>query len=374
MSTDTINTTITSSSTGLTFVPAGAWVSLAAPGATNGQAKFDTGNAQDGLANSYISYTFSQPATRFQFWAYQRSDGGLFSICFDCPATSTLGDRIDALNTTADGSDPPRLLYSKDDLSYAFHNVTILNLFDSRATIGGQHNGGYGQINMDRFLLITPSTPPSSSTSGDASNVTSPSSVAEGSTSPPSPRSNTRAIVGGVIGGIIGLAIIVALILLFLRFRRRNEKPGISPYPMRYEAVPQPNSPMFALEPAHRNSDMVLSPWSRAASAANGGAAREPPPNNTESTVIRPLAAVGYTSRGPKKGARPSAARPVTQASELVPPSLYPPTSESSWTASSDNTVVPRRERDAGFLQGDAENEASLPPDYTTTTAPRGRR
>jgi len=158
MSSQTEDATIPSTYTGLTYTPSDSWLSLQEPGATNGQSEFLVGDNLFGRANAYITCTFSQPFTGIEYWGYQRPDGGLFSICFDCPPTYTLGDQVDALNASTNGSEPPRLLYTNYGLSYDVHNLTIANLFDMRATIGGATNGAYGQMTFDRFVLIAPSS------------------------------------------------------------------------------------------------------------------------------------------------------------------------------------------------------------------------
>ncbi|KZO94277.1 hypothetical protein CALVIDRAFT_600189 [Calocera viscosa TUFC12733] len=376
MAVPTINTTIPSTSGSVDFAPNGDWFSISAPGATDGQAEFDRGDSVHGLSQAFITYTFSQPATGFQYWAYQRSDGGLFSICFDCPPTSTLGDRIDALNTSTNGTEPPRLLYSKYDLSYAVHNVTIANLFDQRATINNATNGAYGQITMDRFVLITPATPPSSSagaqssthSSGSTSASGSPSSSAAAGTSGSagSSQSNTGAIAGGVIGGIAVIAIIAALIFFFMR--RRNQRPGSSVYESKYEAVPN----AFVLGPAPRGNNTAISPWSSEAPATYATSPPAPPTVSSDSAVSPPLPPVGYTGSRRAKGSRQAPAPRAVRASQpQTSPSVYPATSESSWPTSTNDTVVPRREQDAGFLQGDEDEGPTLPPDYSAATARR---
>ncbi|KZT51859.1 hypothetical protein CALCODRAFT_521087 [Calocera cornea HHB12733] len=388
MAVSTINTTVPSTTPDIGFAPNGDWFGIAAPGATNGQAKFDRGDAT-GLSQAFITYTFSQPATGFEYWGYQRSDGGLFSICFDCAPTSTLGDRIDALNTSTNGTEPPRLLYSKYDLSYAVHNLTIANLFDQRATIGNATNGAYGQITMDRFVLISPATPPSSSSSTastssspsssestSASTTGSPSSSVgagtSGSTS--SSHSNAGAIAGGVIGGLAGLAAIIAIVL-FCMLHRRKRLTDISAYESKYEAVPQANANTFILGPAPRGNNAAVSPYSLAAPATYASSPRAAlTETTTDSAQSPPLPPVGYTGERYAKGSRQrqAPAQPNVRAPELpISPSVYPATSESSWPTSTNDTVVPRREQDAGFLQGDEDDESTLPPDYVAATARR---
>ncbi|KZO94275.1 hypothetical protein CALVIDRAFT_565922 [Calocera viscosa TUFC12733] len=389
MSSQTVNTTVPSTTSGISYLPTDAWGPVQANGATNGQGEFLIGDALNGKADAFITYTFTQPATGFQYWGWQRSDGGLFSICFDCPPTYTLGDRVDALNTSTNGNEDPRLLYSKYDLSYAIHNLTIANLFDQRATIGNSTNGGYGQMSLDRFVLITPSTPPTtsttppSSTSGTGSPSASPSSAAAGGGGQSGGSSNVGAIAGGVVGGVGGLALI-ALLLWFLFFRKRNAQgavqdmaaeQGLNTYEPKDETPLEGNpiAPFVLGTTAPQGGYANQGYWPPAASSSSGPSAAAA----SDYGGARPLpgapavAAVAAAAAPRPKGARNMSAAPVTRASDLpLSPSVYPATSDASGPTSGYATVTPRREEDAGFLQGDEVAE-TLPPDYDAATARR---
>ena len=79
--------------------------------------------------------------TFYEFWAYQRSDGGLYSITVDGGSPN----QIDAYNQTSTGNDPPVRLYSATGLSNTPHIVTITNELDTRVN-------HYGQMNVSSSL------------------------------------------------------------------------------------------------------------------------------------------------------------------------------------------------------------------------------
>jgi len=379
MSQSTFNTTFPSSSTGIVYSPSDAWYALAEPGATNGQAEFDLTDQANGYGNSFITWTFPQPATGLEYWAYQRSDGGLFSICFDCPATSTLGDRIDALNTSTNGTEPPRLLYSKYDLSYAIHNLTIANLFDSRATILGATDGGYGQMTMDRFVIVSPLNPPSTSTTGSQSSTTSAASTTFSSSPSPSSdaglggnapsSSNTGAIVGGVVGGVAVILIAVLCVLLYRSLQRRRQASEPQTFAPKAEGTTvQPfildGNPLTSQTTSQQPSS-IRPPYPAASSSASGP--------SVGSASVHHATGVPYVPVWSDTPGMQSSNRVpevpgdvVSRATSDAAPSIRAHTIASS-SARRRDTTSPRREQDAGFLLGDDDlDEASgtLPPDY----------
>lgn len=94
--------------------------------------------------------------TTFEFWGYQRSDAGLYSISFDGGATT----QIDVFNATATGNDGPRRLFFKTGLTNAIHSVRIVNLLDSRSGKFGQMNGKFQKclfLNnvLEKVLIIS---------------------------------------------------------------------------------------------------------------------------------------------------------------------------------------------------------------------------
>ncbi|EJU02496.1 hypothetical protein DACRYDRAFT_22118 [Dacryopinax primogenitus] len=75
----------------------------------------------------------------------------------------------------------------------------------------------------------------------------------------------------------------------------------------------------------------------------------------------------------PRKGAPNMAAAPVMRSEQPVSPSVYPASSDVSAPSSGNATITisPRREQDAGFLQGDELEPPTLPPDYDAATLRR---
>lgn len=78
----------------------------------------------------------------FEIYAYQRSDGGQFSITVDGSAAST----VDFYNKTSTGNDAPVLLYATNGLSSEVHSIKMTNLLDSRV-------GKYGQLNVSSIWV-----------------------------------------------------------------------------------------------------------------------------------------------------------------------------------------------------------------------------
>ncbi|KAF9512641.1 hypothetical protein BS47DRAFT_1363046 [Hydnum rufescens UP504] len=159
--------------------------------------------------------------------AYQRSDGGNASISFDNGPEILL----DYYNSSNTGTDGPLLVYSTGTLSPEQHTVRIKNLFDVRGTL----NLGYGQLNVDRFVIIpVPGGATSMSTSPSATTIPSSTAVLTSSTQsstakPGGSNNHAGAIAGGVVGGMVGLALIsLALFLVF----RRGRRPGYTAPPM----------------------------------------------------------------------------------------------------------------------------------------------
>ncbi|KZT51860.1 hypothetical protein CALCODRAFT_111914 [Calocera cornea HHB12733] len=250
MSGDLLNTTVPSTDSSISYTPTSVWGIDIGPGAIGGAAYFD-----NAFAAAFINYAASQPITGVEWWGYQRSDHGLASICFDCPATSTGGIRVDYLNTSTNGTESPRLLYSTYNLTYAIHNLTIANLFDTR-TPPPTTSGSFGQMSIDRFVLFAPSTPPSSSgpsssspasTGSDSAAPTAGAGTSNSNNGSSSSHRNAGAIAGGVVGGIAALLIIFALLwFFFFRKRRQTGSPqdmngGEHPFEAKDGSFVQPN-------------------------------------------------------------------------------------------------------------------------------------
>ncbi|KAF9505119.1 hypothetical protein BS47DRAFT_1386039, partial [Hydnum rufescens UP504] len=134
----------------------------------------------------------------FEYWAYQRSDGGNASISFDNGPEILL----DYYNSSNTGTDGPLLVYSTGTLSPEQHTVRIKNLFDVRGTL----NLGYGQLNVDRFVIIpVPGGATSTSTSPSATTILSSTAVLTSSTQsstakPGGSNNHAGAIAGGWLG------------------------------------------------------------------------------------------------------------------------------------------------------------------------------
>jgi len=381
MSAQTVNTTV-ASTFGITYTPTDAWFQYPGPEAIDGDAEYLNGDNLNGRANSFIAYTFTQPATGLEYWGYQRSDGGNFSICFDCPPTYNLGYLIDALNTSTNGTQPPILLYAKYDLSYAVHNITIANLFDSRATINNNPNGpgGYGQMNLEHLLLIAPATPPTSSTQGSSSGSRTSAETSSSSSSPTAPAaggsssSNTGAIAGAVVGGLAALASIA--VILFFLFRKRKQSrlmdgqaEGMVP---KDTVNMQGNSVIpFILGAATQDGQATrLASWPSAA-PSNGSGPSTVSPSVHGSLALRLTPAPVCRPAPRPKGASQMSAEPVTRTYETVTsPSINPATTRSSEPIYGLTAPSAPRDQDAGFLQGDDEPEM-LPPDYDAATSRR---
>jgi len=375
MSAQGSSTIIPSRANGILYLPLDSWVPVAANGATDGQGQFLLGDDANGLANSSIRYTFSQPATGFEYWGWQRSDGGLFSICFDCAGLDPRGDRFDALNASTNGSEDPRLLYSNYGLTYAIHNVTVVNTDDPWATIQNATDGGYGQMSLDRFVLVDPS---SSATSSVASPTSAPKS--SGSTSATSSasigpvpaggessnRSNSvGAMAGGIAGGVVGLACIA--LLLWLLLSRKSWTHTVQDLngeddPNSHESMESDPAIVPFLLDAHSPEAGRGNRWPRKqapqpAAAVPAVAAQRPPAIAEKSAEDQP---------------RESSHRPVwsvPRPSDL--PAVLPSPPELGAAALSSALVFPRREEDAGFLLGDELETMTLPPDYDAATASR---
>ncbi|KAF9517714.1 hypothetical protein BS47DRAFT_1389682 [Hydnum rufescens UP504] len=187
----------------------------------------------------------------FEYWAYQRSDGGNASISFDNgPATV-----FDYYNGTSNGTDGPVLVYSTYSLSPEEHTVSIKNLFDARGTL----DLGYGEMNVDHFV-ITPVSPNPTSTSTSPSSTPVSSSAAQTSstqsstpTAKPGHSSNhVSAIAGGVAGGVVGLALISVALFIFLR---RGRGQGSSA-PLMTQDPGEPESGTTDAAPEHRDSTL----------------------------------------------------------------------------------------------------------------------
>lgn len=153
------------------------WISFAAPGAFNGSGQFLIGSADKGV----ITFSPPQAFVGLQFFGYQRSDGGIYSITFD----GANARRIDVYNKTSTGDDAPLNLFHINDLPNTPHTVVITNLNDARV-------GKYGQMNIDHIVITTqdapaPPPPPPAPTPDPPTPPTPPTPSTPSSPSVPSP-------------------------------------------------------------------------------------------------------------------------------------------------------------------------------------------
>ncbi|EJD50522.1 hypothetical protein AURDEDRAFT_112165 [Auricularia subglabra TFB-10046 SS5] len=140
-----------------------SWISFAAPGAFNGSGQFLLGQQDKGV----ITFSPPQAFVGFQFFGYQRSDGGIYSITFD----GANARRIDVYNKTSTGDDAPLNLFHINDLPNTPHTVVIQNLNDARV-------GKYGQMNIDHIVITTLDTPaPPPAPTPDPTTPTNPPTV-----------------------------------------------------------------------------------------------------------------------------------------------------------------------------------------------------
>lgn len=153
-----------------------AWAVIEAPGVFNQTAHFAIKDQDKAVA------TFMPPQAfvGFEFWGYQRSDGGLYMLSIDGKPT----ERIDVYNKTAGPDDAPVLLYRNVHLERKHHVVEIKNLVDPRV-----HKAG--QFNIDHVVITAAADPPRSdkpeSTPAPPASTPAPSSPVPSSDPAPKP-------------------------------------------------------------------------------------------------------------------------------------------------------------------------------------------
>ncbi|EJD35114.1 hypothetical protein AURDEDRAFT_117456 [Auricularia subglabra TFB-10046 SS5] len=159
-----------------------AWAVIKAPGVFNETAHFSIKDQDKAVA------TFMPPQSfvAFEFWGYQRSDGGLYMLSIDGKPT----ERIDVYNKTAGADDAPVLLYKNVHLERKHHVVEIKNLVDPRV-----HKAG--QFNIDHVVITAAADPPRSdkpeepaSTPAPPASVPAPSNPVPSSDPKPQPPSS----------------------------------------------------------------------------------------------------------------------------------------------------------------------------------------
>ncbi|KAF9515937.1 hypothetical protein BS47DRAFT_730530 [Hydnum rufescens UP504] len=189
----------------ITYTPDSSWGTYIAPGGFQTEANTSVAVFSTKQTNlSAVNWTTPYPTVTFQWWGYQRSDGGNATVSID----DSLVQVVDYYNKSSPGTAFPVLLYSVASLSPAVHRIYIRNQFDARGTFGS----GYGEINVDHFVVIpvdAATTSSAVSTSTSSSSSSSPSATTSSATPTPAVRSSNNhagAIAGGVVGGVVGLA------------------------------------------------------------------------------------------------------------------------------------------------------------------------
>ncbi|EJU04521.1 acid protease [Dacryopinax primogenitus] len=124
----------------VTYSPTSSWDILSTQGSTGCGSQFLLGPRDNGTVN----FVFPQPSTTFQWWGYQRSDGGLAQLCIDDSC-----QQVSYYNASTDGTESPRLLSSITGLSNTVHTLTITNLQDPAVT-------NFGQLTVDHFVVDGP--------------------------------------------------------------------------------------------------------------------------------------------------------------------------------------------------------------------------
>ncbi|EJU04492.1 acid protease [Dacryopinax primogenitus] len=130
--------TVFSTDPNITYSPSSSWDLLTTPGSTGTGSSFLLGPHNNGS----ITFTFPQPSTTFQWWGYQRSDGGVAQICIDGGACQDYSFS----NASTNGSENPRLLANITGLSNSIHTIVMTNVEDPSVK-------AFGQMTVDRFVL-----------------------------------------------------------------------------------------------------------------------------------------------------------------------------------------------------------------------------
>ncbi|KZO90327.1 hypothetical protein CALVIDRAFT_569187 [Calocera viscosa TUFC12733] len=208
----------------ITYLPLGNWSAV-----TGAQGE---GLMQGGYPGQ-IQYTFSVPASGFQWFGCKSGSGGTALICFDCNCTSVSSPSspTTSINFTdfsvGDNLPAPTLLY-QTQLSYGVHNVCISNSFERMENVGGIEQGVWGWIYTEQFVLDT-SNPGTLSSTATSTSTSTTSTLASSSTSsipaasPPATPTQTPssappagAIAGGVLGGLAFLLLLSLVVIYYL--------------------------------------------------------------------------------------------------------------------------------------------------------------
>ncbi|KAF5345171.1 hypothetical protein D9758_009667 [Tetrapyrgos nigripes] len=159
-----------------------------------------------------VTFTFPEAANAFYYYGIGRSDGGLYAICFDddCKPPAPKFTRIDGLNRSDNGGNPPHILFSINFDDFGIHTLLLTNQNDTRA------DSGKSEITLDRFeIQIEDSSVLPSSTSV----VQAPASTKESS-----PRLPIGAIVGIILGVLIALMVVMLMCLRRRAIKHQKRK------------------------------------------------------------------------------------------------------------------------------------------------------
>ncbi|KAK0445727.1 hypothetical protein EV421DRAFT_1794469 [Armillaria borealis] len=160
-----------------------------------------------------VIFTFPVPANAFYYYGVRRCCGGVYQICIDCDDPDSFNvEKVDAVNETDDGKNPPVVLFSKSFDKPEVHTITLVNHHDKRF-------GGNSELTLDRFVLQveTPVFALSGSSSISATSLIVPEASQPNTTSSP-----TSGPPIGVIGGVLGGIVAISLCLIIWFFIRRH--------------------------------------------------------------------------------------------------------------------------------------------------------
>ncbi|KAL0570193.1 hypothetical protein V5O48_011767 [Marasmius crinis-equi] len=162
--------------------------------------------------NANVNFTFPQPAIAFYYLGIQRSRGGLYSICIDCDPNAPNFEKVNGVNRTDDGKNPPVVLFSRVFDQPRVHFVTLKNENDTRIDPSGN-----SQLTVDGFVLeVVDDSPAATSSQSPTSTSPSPTSSQAKSSTP------IGAIVGGAVGGFLAAVILIGIGLYCWHRKRRK--------------------------------------------------------------------------------------------------------------------------------------------------------
>ncbi|PBK97227.1 hypothetical protein ARMGADRAFT_1162167 [Armillaria gallica] len=157
-----------------------------------------------------VIFTFPVPANAFYYYGIRRCCGGVYQICIDCDHLDIFDvEKVDAVNETDDGRNPPVILFSKSFDTPGVHTITLINHHDKRF-------GGNSELTLDRFVLQVENqaftlSVPSTLTSGASSSISATSLITPEASQPNTTSSPASGPLIGVFGGILGGIVTISL-------------------------------------------------------------------------------------------------------------------------------------------------------------------